>query len=195
MTKSVAIVGKAATAALAPYDDPAWDIWGLAWVKYPRQTLLFDIHSPSFKAEPPFTEHFNSHKNPSYFERVNGENVPVMCDPEAIGDGLRFAHGVPYPMDEVAADLPRIYLDCTVSYMLALAILQKVDRIALWGCHFAVREEFRIQLPSVTWLCGLAEGRGIELTIGPGAPLLTSGYEAGRYGVNQNARFTGRGNI
>ena len=77
--------------------------------------------------------------------------------------------------------------------MVALAILRGYDEISLWGCHFTAAEEFRVQLPSVTWLIGIAEGRGVKVSVGPGAPLLMSGYEAGRYGVDQNFRFGGRG--
>jgi hypothetical protein len=191
MRKSAAIIGKAATAVQAPYDDPEWEIWGLAWVSYPRESLLFDIHTPSFKADPPFDGHYNSHKNPEYFERVNGSGVPVVCHPDAMGGGpLHFHNGRPYPFEKAAA-MSRGYLECTVSYMIALAIMAGYERIGFWGCHFAVNEERRLQLPSVSWLMGLAEGRGIELVIGPGQPLLCSGYVEGRYGVDQRTRWGG----
>lgn len=191
--RSAAIVGRAATAAHAPYDDKAWEIWGLAWVSYPRADLLFDIHSPAFKANPPYDTHFNSHKSLAYFERVNRDGLPVLCDPQAIGGGpLKFHNGRAFPLDDVLADLPRRYLDCTITYMIAYAVLNRYERIGLWGCHFAAREEFRIQLPSVTWMLGLAEGRGIKVDICPGAPLLTSGYVAGRYGIDQEFRWAGR---
>ncbi len=190
--KSVAIVGRAATAALAPYDDKAWEIWTLAWVQVPRADLLFDIHHPSFKALPPFDTHYNSHKNAEYFERVNKMPTPVLCDQAAIGKGERqFHNGKAFPLDEVVADLPRCYLDCTVSYMLAYALHKGFEKIGLWGCHFVVNEEFRIQLPSVAWLIGLAEGRGVEIEIGGGSPLMASGYVQGRYGVDQQKRWGG----
>lgn len=194
MKKKVAIVGKAATAAFAPYGDPDWDIWGLAWVKYPRASLLFDIHERDFKADEERRTHFNSHYNPGYFPAVNdGEKmagIPVMCLPENIGPD-RFRNGVAYPLDEVLAFLPRPYLECTVSYMLALAIMQGAERIGLWGCHFRSREEFAWQSPNVMWLVGLAEGRGIEIELPPGQPFMTSAYVEGRYGVTPELRFDG----
>ena len=192
MRKSVAIIGKAATAVQAPYDDPEWDIWGLAWVTYPRASLLFDIHTPEFKASAPYDTHYNSHRNPEYFETVNALGVPVICHPDAIGDGpLKFKHGWGFPFGDVEADLPFAYLECTVSYMVALAMLRGYERIGFWGCHFAVNEERRLQLPSVTYLIGLAQGRGIDIEIGPGQPLLCSGYVQGRYGVDQRHRWGG----
>lgn len=192
MKKSAAIVGRAATASLAPYDDPEWDIFGLAWVEYPRATLLFDIHDPGFKAEAPFDRHYNSHKNPEYFETLEQWGVPVVCDPKAAGDGpLKFKNGIAFPHEEVAAILPRHYFDCTISYMVAYALLKGYERMGFWGCHFVTGEERRLQLPSVAWLIGLAEGRGVEVEIGPGQPMFMSAYEAGRYGVDQRKRWNG----
>lgn len=187
--KSVAIVGGAeATAQFAPFNDPEWEIWGLAWhtASLERIDLLFDIHDPGFKAEAPYRLHYNSHKNQRYIDKVNASGIPVMCDPKALGP---FKNGIAYPLDEVRAALPqRDFLECTVSYMIALAILRGAKRIGLWGCHFTGKEEYQYQLPSATWLLGYAEAIGIEVVIGPGGPLLASGYNAGRYGVNHDMR-------
>ena len=187
--KSVAIVGGAeATAVFAPFGDSEWEIWGLAWhtASLQRTTLLFDIHDPGFKAEAPYRLHYNSHRNQKYLDKVNASGVPIMCDAKALAS---FTNGIPYPLAEVRAALPkRDFLECTISYMVALAILQGAKRIALWGCHFTGKDEYQYQLPSVTWLLGYAEAIGIEVTIGPGGPLLASGYNAGRYGVDHGER-------
>lgn len=187
--KSVAIVGGAeATAIFAPFNDPAWDIWGLAWhtQALARTTLLFDIHDPDFKGSPPYDLHYNSHKNASYIDKVNASGVPIMCDRKALET---FTSGVMYPLDAVRAYFPkRDFLECTVSYMVAFAILKGYERIGLWGCHFTGKDEYQYQLPSLTWLLGYAEALGIEIVIGPGGPLLASGYNAGRYGVDHGTR-------
>jgi precorrin-6B methylase 2 len=189
MRKSVAIVGGAeATAVFAPFNDPAWDIWGLAWhtSALKRTSLLFDIHDPGFKAEAPYRLHYNSHKNQKYIDKVNASGVPIMCDPKALAS---FTNGIPYPLDEVRAVFPqRDFLECTISYMLAYAIWKGYERIGLWGCHFTGKDEYLYQLPSVTWLLGFAEANEIEVVIGPGGPLLASGYNAGRYGVDHGTR-------
>jgi predicted RNA methylase len=189
MRKSVAIVGGAeATAIFAPYKDPAWDIWGLAWhtSALQRTDLLFDIHHPNFKGEAPYRLHYNSHRNQKYLDKVNASGVPVLCDPLALPS---FTNGTPYPLDEVRAVFPkRDFLECTVSYMIAYAIWKGAERIGLWGCHFTGKDEYQYQLPSVTWLLGFAEAHEIEVVIGPGGPLLASGYNAGRYGVDHGTR-------
>lgn len=192
--RSAAIVGRAATAAFAPFDDPGWEIWGLAWVRYPRAELLFDIHTPDFKAHPPYDEHYNSHRNLSlsYFTNVNKSGVPVLCHPDAAGSAPnQFHNGTAFPYAEAEAICPQRYLDCTISYMIAYAMLQKLDRIGFWGCHFRGSLREAIQLPSVTYLIGLAEGRGMEVVIGPGSPMMASHYARGRYGIDQAQRWGG----
>jgi hypothetical protein len=187
--KSVAIVGGGeATAQFAPFDDPEWEIWGLAWhtAALKRYNLLFDIHHPSFKNDHPYRLHYNSHKNQKYLDKVNASSVPVICAPEALGT---FKNGIAFPLKEVQASFPkRDFLECTISYMLAYAILNGYERIGLWGCHFTGKEEYQCQLPSATWLLGYAEAKGIEIVIGPGGPLLVSACDAGRYGINHDMR-------
>lgn len=187
--KSAAIVGRAATAAWAPFDQEAWEIFGLAWVRYPRASLLFDIHHPDFKKDE--TKDYNSHHNPDrkYFANVNATGLPVLCHPEAIGKG-KFELGQPFPYEEIGKVVPFPYLDCTISYMIAYAMLEGYQRIALWGCHFKGNDREQIQLPSVTYLIGLAQGRGIEVSIGPGSPMMSSAYVMGRYGITQEKRWS-----
>lgn len=186
--RKIAIVAKAATAALAPFDDESWDIWGLAWVAYPRATRLFDIHSKDFKKDTPTD--YNSQRNKEYIEncRKRHGNAPVFSLP-----GSEFHNRADYPLDEVFEILPRVYLECTVSYMLALVALEHkkygdIERVGLWGCHFTGRHEYQWQRPSVTWLVGLLEGMGVKVDICPGSPLLLSCYTQGRYGIDRGIR-------
>lgn len=189
--KSVAIVGGAeATAQFAPFNDPAWDIWGLAWhtAALKRMDRLFDIHHPDFKSEAPYRLHYNAHGNKGYIDKVNASGVPIVCDPEAIARGT-FKNAIPYPQAAVDALFPkRDFLECTVCYMVAMAYLEGAQRIGLWGCHFTGKEEYECQLPAATWLLGYLEGLGVEIYICPGGPLLVSACNAGRYGVDHNMR-------
>jgi precorrin-6B methylase 2 len=186
---SVAIVGGAeSTAFFAPFDDPNWQIWGLAWhtTGLKRLSLLFDIHDPGFKAEAPYRYHFNSHRNQKYIDKINTSGIPIVCDERALGT---FQNGFPYPLEEITASMPkRDFLECTISYMVAYALHKGAKRIGLWGCHFTGKDEYQYQLPSLTWLLGYAEAKGVEIIIGPGGPLLVSGYNAGRYGVDHDTR-------
>jgi hypothetical protein len=187
--KKVAVVGKAATATFAPWDNPVeWEIWGLPWATYPRADLWFDVHHPDFKKAPDKRRDFNSHHNPDglYIQKVNGHKAPVMCHPEAL---KYFKNGRPFPYAEIKAILPRVYLDCSISWMLGYAMLTGVKHVGIWGCHFMAKEEHAVQLPSVTYMIGLAEGRGMTVENCAGSPMLMSGYTAGEYGISPEFRF------
>lgn len=185
--RSAAIVGQASTASLAPFDDPSWEIWTLGWVfTLPRVDLRFDIHHPEFKADETYKGHINSMVwEPQYPKWIKDNRLPIICDQAAIE---RFG-GTAYPVDEVNALFPRRdVLECSVSYMIAYAILQGYERIGLWGCHFIGSVEYLYQLPSVTYLLGYADAKGIEVVIAEAGPLMVSGYNAGRYGIDHNVR-------
>lgn len=175
--RKVAIVAKAGTSALAPWHSD-WEIWGMPWIDYPRVDVLFDIHSRSCacatELEPVIRE-----LQPRYRE------LPVYCDPSRLAD---YPKAIEFPLEEVKKVLPFWYLENTIAYQLAFAIHQQVDTIGLWGVHMMGRNEFAFQRPSVTYLIGLAQGRGIEVQVVPGSPLFMSGYIQGRYGVTDEIR-------
>src|SRR5690606_28261690 len=111
------------------------------------------------------------------------------------GNKEQYPDGIFYPLDAVTAETGRTYLECSVPFMIALAIHehaqgQTVERIGLWGVNFLNRFEDRWQLPCTTYWIGVAEGRGIKVDIAPGSPLMMSLYVDGRYGIRRDRRFT-----
>lgn len=175
-SRQVAVVAKGPTAVLAPFHDPSWEIWGLIQVDYPRVDRLFDVHSPGHEAP----------RRGEHAARAAERGISVCCDPGVVD---RFENATPYPLDAVVADMGRCYFECSMAYMIALAIHERVSRIGLWGIHLTTSDEYVNQRTNIAWLIGLAEGRGIEVEISPGAPLLVSRFIAGRYGVNRERRF------
>ena len=175
-------MGKAGTYRLAPWNDPAWEIWGMPWILFPRCDRLFELHTqevcdncgPLDRDEAWLAESLERYAD-----------VPVYCDPSRMHV---FPKSVEYPLEEITASLPIPYLENTIAYELAMAIYEGVEEIGLWGVHMMGRGEFVWQRPSVTYLIGLAQGRGIKVTIAEGSPLFMSGYEAGRYGVDTKER-------
>ncbi len=95
---------------------------------------------------------------------------------------------VEYPIEEILEFLPYQSLDNTISYMMALAIYEGVDEIGLWGVHMRGAPTYEAERPSITYLMGLAQGKGIKVYIPPGNPLLASCWEMGRYGINAARR-------
>ncbi len=167
--RKVAIVARAGTSSLAPFRDETWEIWGMPWISYPRLTRAYDIHSAQYyeDVEPGWL------KDRFWVDLFNQEqpNCPIYCDPTSMGD---FLNPKEYPLDAIAGQQPIFYFENSVCYMIAHAIyeLHPGDEIGLWGVHMWVGDE-----------AGLAQGRGITVSVAPGSPLFLSSWAAGRYGL------------
>jgi hypothetical protein len=177
----VAIVGKAGTSGLAPWRDKEWEIWGMPWISCPRVTRLFDVHTQEF------WDQNKDMPEESWMPacRELYPDIPVYCDPSRVH---AFNKAVAYPSEAIAS-LPFAYLENTIAYELALAIHEGVGEIALWGIHMMGSHEFAAERPSVTYLIGLAQGKGIKVSIAPGSPLMMSCHTAGRYGHTGGRRI------
>ena len=66
-----------------------------------------------------------------------------------------------YPMEDVSAVVGD-YFNSSIAYMLGLAIVEKVDRIGIWGVDLNCDDEFAYQRPNAEYLIGFARGRGID---------------------------------
>ena len=176
-------MAKGGSSALAPWRDEEWEIWGFPWLIYPRVDRMFEPHSEELSQT---FEGISATDDwlPKFLKRCG--DVPVYCDPSRMH---LFPNAIEYPLKEICSALPYAFLENTIAYQLAMAIWEKVDVIGLWGVHMMGHLEFVWQRPSVTYLVGLAQGRGIEVVLAPGSPLFMSGYEAGRYGPKSNERF------
>jgi len=105
---------------------------------------------------------------------------------------------VPYPFEEVyslfdnlrrGADRRRsIYLTSTISYMIALAILEKFDVIELYGIELSVGSEYVYQKAGAEMLLGYAAAKGIEVRLVEQSKLLNSSlYHEGAQMINRQA--------
>lgn len=175
-------MAKAATAAFAPWADPEWEIWGLPWVTYPgRVDRYFEIHSRQV-----FDAATGAYGKEEWIYNTNAMDTPVYCHRSRL---LEFAHAVEYPLAEVRKTLPFTYLENSVAYQIALAIHERRPAIGLYGVHMTGGAEYVWERPSVTYLVGLAQGRGIEVIVAPGSPLFMSRSVAGVYGDSPELRF------
>src|SRR5690606_11291992 len=105
-------------------------------------------------------------------------NVPVYCHPTRM---RAYPAAVEYPLGEISKSLPIPYLENSISFQLAQAIHEGVDHIGLFGVHMVGKDEYEHQRPSIAYLVGLAQGRGIKVTVAPGSPLFMSVWVKGRY--------------
>jgi hypothetical protein len=177
--RKVAIVGRGATCQAAPFSNTEWEIWGLPWISYPRVSRFIEIHEETFYAGP------DEERDRYVAQNVERwPDVPFYC---ADSRAHAFKKPVPYPFRGVMDCLPIPFLEDSVAHMIALAIYEKVDEIGLWGVH--MMGAYQSHRPSVTYLIGLAQGRGITVTVAPGSPLFMSLYVQGRYGITDERRY------
>lgn len=140
---------------LAPYNDPEWEIWGLnhLYTEIPRWDRWFEIHD-QFEID-----HWE-------WMKAQPADKPIyMNKPLAEIPGC-----VVYPLQKVL-DRFGNYFTNTVSYMIALAILEieaKGDSeniIGLYGVDMATSSEYGFQRPSCEYMIGVARGLGIKVII------------------------------
>lgn len=168
--RKVAIIGKCSNSRSdAPIAVSGWEVWGLAWDPLPRCDRYFEMHQNwrNFLGGGEAAE--------EHWRWLFGLRVPIYM--------LQKEHDIPYsiayPMDEVADkicgrtchDTP--YLESSISYMMALAILEGADRIGIWGCDLATQGEYSHQRPNMEYLIGFARAKGIKVYVPPQNTLLS----------------------
>lgn len=164
----VAIVGAAPTGGAAiPFGEPGWEVWGL--------NDLYVIYCGDGPNDPkPFTAWWELHgdtpltrdrRPENHFERVRAMNIPVY-----------YLHGNPPTPDAIKLDtdelvpIGRDYFACTFAYQIALAMKQGATEIAMYGTPLATNREIVVERPCVAWWLGLAEGRGIKVSVHHSSP-------------------------
>ena len=191
-TNKVAIVGFAESSFfMAPYDNPdEWEIWGLneLYMRIPRWDRWFQLHNRAV-----FVDDF-SDRDHDHIAGLNKLNCPVyMC--EAYED---VPLSVKYPLADVvryftlcpslekcnAENAPSClncknldhYFTNSISYMIALAIMEGFEEIAIYGVDMAQDTEYASQKPSCEFFIGWAKGAGIKVTIPKQSDLLKAYY-------------------
>ena len=205
--KKIAVCGFAASSrALAPFDDPEYEIWGLnqLYRHIPRATRWFDIHENWREDNVEGTDH------PAWLAEFPGPVYMTDRQP-AVSTSVR------YPLERVIAQVAGTdYFTSTVAFMLGLAVLEidgqveaEVDalgpadsadlardvrkmrrwlsdryaerEIGIYGIDLVVGDEYVKQKQCVEFLLGIAQARGITIRIPPMSALLKSlwryGYE------------------
>ena len=158
----------------APYDDPDWEIWGVndAWSFMPRADRWFEIHSRA-------VHEWELRRAKGHVEFLANFEGPVYM----IDHYDHVPSSVEFPLADVIEDLGRVYLTSSIAYMLALAIHEQPTEIGLWGVDMASQTEYANQRPCCEWLIGVAQGRGIKVTL-PDACALMKGNLYARGDLN-----------
>lgn len=188
MPKKIGIVARGGTGCLAPFQDKSWELWGMPWVHYPRIDVVHEVHTQACwdaAARDPMTEPGALNPDGGPFNPEARRFVSTPCR----------AHLFPaertelLDVERIKRDFPLAPLENTICYQMAMAMQQGADIIGLWGVHMNAAKEYIHERAAVHYWIGFAEGRGVEIFLQPGAPLMASCWEAGRYGVSPKKRF------
>ena len=157
----VAVIGMAPSCAQAPWDDPAWQKWGLPWHDgyWAHMDRHFEMHDMRLL----LSEH--SKRAPGYFDRLKECRVYMQEAHPEIPSSVR------YPFEDVAHSVGA-YWNSSIAYAMALAIHEGADEIGLWGVDMKGDDEYGYQKPNMEFLIGLAMGKGIKVHVPDSSPLL-----------------------
>ena len=170
--KKIAIVGCSDTKHLAPHNDPSWEMWGMnnAYTNVPRRTGWFEIHPIKFTDGKYFRRKLIRRacgvvkrvrgQMETYIRDLAGLDVPVYMQQH--WDAI--PKSVPYPLQDITSRFGD-YFTNSVSYMIALAIMQGATTIGCYGVDMATGSEYGPQRPSCEYFLGIAVGLGIKIVI------------------------------
>lgn len=175
----VAIVGFTASWKRAPFNEPDWEVWGMnaAYdLPLPRWDRWFELHQRQVNL---------NDEGPRHIWKIAELTCPVYM----IKQFDDIPTSVAYPLDKVLAQF-RPYMTSTFSYMAALAIMEGFEEIGVYGVDTA-DEEWGSQRPSLEYLLGYAEGKGIKVTIPKESSLLRAPFLYG-YQEREENEFLGK---
>lgn len=182
-TKKIAICGRAPSTILqAPFDDLEWEIWTLGnaampqpegsgvqkgALTLPRWDRLFELHDLDEK---------RAIWPQAYFDWLAIDHGK----PIIIGQPSDYVpHGIVYPWQQVFKEFGK-YFNNSISEMIAIALLEGVTHLSLYGVDMAQSDpvlhqgnpEYQHQRPSCEYMLGVAKGRGVEVFVPDASDLL-----------------------
>lgn len=185
--KNIAIIGSAPTSVLlAPYDDPAWAIWGCSPGVYGqarRTEVWWEIH----RWEPPVIGRPTDAANrgwfsPEYVQFIQQHKCVMMAGPDPDVDHpiSTVPNGWRFPFEDFIAKYGSYFFTSSMAYMLAQAIELLAPRakageavaIGLWGVDMAAHDEYAYQRPACQHWIGLARQLGIQVILPPESDLM-----------------------
>lgn len=164
--KRVAIVGYAQTRDLAPFSSSEYEIWGLndLYRFIPRWDRWFNMHDEEtgLTGHTPFAELVKEYAK---------WDAPVYM----IDKHPDVPNSVKFPLEEIRK-LYGDYFTNSISYMIAMAIYENFDEIAIYGVDMADGTEYANQRPSCEYWMGVARGKGIKIYTPVETSLLKTRY-------------------
>ena len=164
--KQVVLLGTApASMALAPIHNPDWDVWSCSPGTYPFvQTAMKETD-----------RHFELHRYEPNQEWFSGGYIEFL---KAYKGSVIMSEGVQEIPNCVILDWPGYvskygpyFFTSSLAWMMAMAIEEKYDRIALYGVDMAATTEYENQRMGCQYFAQLAAAKGIEVGVPPESDL------------------------
>lgn len=184
--RKVACLGGAKSLHYTPWHDQTWELWAHASCRHLCKRdpdVLFDLHPPELWRDPK-----KKNWDPKYYQWVTRNRVPIMMQEvyEDVPASIR------YPFETVITEFPRGYMANHLAYMVALALMEGVTHIGIFGCDYNTNSEYGPQRGCAEYWLGLAEGRGVHVQIAPHCDLLSKpsllyGYESHPNGIRDKS--------
>jgi hypothetical protein len=173
--KRVAIVGTAQSWKKTPWNDPGLTILSLndayRMPGFQRADVWFDLHPlDKFLSVPAAQGAVYAHQvPPGHYVRPEGhlgwlahQTIPVYLHPDYATQhppAAEWAHVRPFPKAEIEAECGR-YFTSSPGWMAALAVMQGVEELHVYGIHLATEHEYIEQRPNFEFLMGRVLGGG-----------------------------------
>jgi len=158
--KKAAIIGAGDYRKYAPWEDDSWCWWAINEIGQRRFDRHFELHPMAAQ---------------NARELAWLAECPAPCYVLDLEDCVgRVKNAVEYPFHRML-EIGRRYFTCTFAFQVALAIAEGFEEIGLWGVDldFGTPRERLVEKPCVEYWLGIAEGRGITVTLPTGATLLS----------------------
>lgn len=170
----VAIVGTAPTSKmLAPFDDPSWQIWACSagnMNQLPRVNVWYEMHAINEMMAPE-----NRAMAEPFFAWLKQQSDAGMFDIVMLEFNKFVPKAVPYPRDRMISLFGRNWFTSTVAYMMAVAIANGAQEIALFGVDMAAdQEHYQAQRAGCVRFIEIAMERGIKVHVPDESCLLAS---------------------
>jgi hypothetical protein len=155
-----------------------WEVWGLnrchTFLK--RWDRWFEVHDAELYSGK------TGLREDQYMDLLRKSDKPIyMQHPDP---SLPMARQLPYK--EMVEHFGRDYYTTSIAYMIAMAIYEHdlgdtIDELHMYGVDMSAYSEYSYQRPCVEYWLGMAEGRGIPVTVPKVSPVLKTIASYGRH--------------
>jgi hypothetical protein len=173
MSERVAIVGTAPSWKETPWNDVGLKVYSLndayRMPGFARADAWFDFHpidkfhfhdgSPLYAHQVPVGYYVRPANHVQWLAE-QAKTIPVYLHPDYLAqhpDATNWPHARPFPKAQIEAEFGR-YFTSSPAWMIALAVMQGVRELHIYGIHLSTEHEYIEQRPNFEFLIGRVLG-------------------------------------